>query len=90
LKGYHTNLKQFDRLPDDRTELLGGVKVRRNAIPSYFTAEFIGLLNAWLNVKRWGMPHGGGWAEQPCQLMDVMSAFESAYNQWESKKYGNN
>ena len=77
-------------MSDDKQELLGGVNVTRNKISSYFTPEFVGLLNAWSNIKRWGMPFAGGWAEQPCRLMDVMTAFEAAFNAWESEKYASN
>lgn len=56
---------------------------RRSDIPDYFTDEFAHLLTAWSSIKKWGMPYSGGWAEQPCRLMDVMGEFERLYAEWE-------
>jgi hypothetical protein len=38
------------------------------------------LINVWSQWKRLGPPFGGGWAEWPARLVDVLSALESEYN----------
>lgn len=67
-------------------ENIAGEAVQRRAIPDYFTSEFSELLSAWANIKRWGMPFDGGWADQPCRLMDVMGEFERLYGEWEAEE----
>lgn len=76
-------------MPPDRMETVGKADsviavVQRRAIPDYFTAEFADTLTAWSNTKRWGMPFEGGWADQPCRLMDVLVEYERMYNEWEA------
>ena len=71
-------------MPPDRYEILAGTKVPRRDIEGYFTPEFAELLSAWSMTKRWKMmPFAGGWAEQPCRLMDVMNEFDTLYTEWE-------
>jgi len=55
-------------------------------IPDYFTPDFANMVEIWVNVKRWGMPFEGGWADQPAILMDVINLFEQAYNEYEEER----
>lgn len=67
-------------------EIFDGVAVERRQIPDYFTDEFTELLSAWSQTRKFGMPFAGGWAEQPCRLMDVLKDFERMFAKWESEK----
>ena len=68
-------------------EVIAGHAMPRNQIPDLFTDEFTDLVNAWSLTKRWEtMPFEGGWAEQPARLMDVLTAFDVAYNDFEEEK----
>ena len=58
----------------------------RRDIRDYFTREFIDTLDVWASVKKWGMPYEGGWAEQPCRLMDVISEYDKMYAEWEAEQ----
>lgn len=73
-------------MPPDRVEVICGETVQRRMIPDYFTPEFADTLGAWSNIRRWGMPFAGGWADQPCRLMDVMSEYERLFNEWEAEE----
>lgn len=72
-------------MPRDRVDAIDGMAVEMRTIPDMFTDEFVGLLNAWSKTRKFGMPFAGGWAEQPCRLMDVLSEFERMFAEWESK-----
>lgn len=53
-----------------------GYKVRRDRIPSYFTKEAMEQISFFRTYKLLGWPYSGGWAEQPAQLVDVISVLE--------------
>lgn len=61
--------------------------VKRNEIPAMFTDEFLDCLDAWNECRRWEcLPYSGGWAEQPCRLMDILKAFDAAKAQYDKDK----
>lgn len=87
LKGLHLQAETFRDMPPGAFQLLGGKRVLLRDIPDLYTEEFAEMLGCWLNTKRWGLPFAGlGWAEHPARLMDVLSAFERAHNEWENEK----
>ena len=34
------------------------------------------MINLYVRTKRWGLPFGGGWIEQPAWVMDIIDALE--------------
>lgn len=40
----------------------------------------------WARWKRYGWPDGGGWADQPAQMFDVVDALETECNAIEADK----
>lgn len=53
------------------------VKIRRDEIKDYVEdPTFLTLLTYYNWVKLWGLPHGGGWADLPCDVLDGITAIE--------------
>jgi hypothetical protein len=88
LKEYHKeNQDRLRKKPRDHVVTIDGHGVEVRTIPDYFTDEFVDCLKAWSTTRRWSVfPFDGGWAEQPCRLMDVMNEFERMFAEWESNQ----
>jgi hypothetical protein len=53
------------------------VKVRRDEVKDYVEdPTFLNLLTYYNWTKLWGLPHGGGWADLPCDVLDGITAIE--------------
>ena len=67
-----------------------GVWVDRDIIPKVLTVQNRVLIDMFLKCKLFGnpiaFPFSGGWAEQPCQIIDVIETLLVA----EKMKNGNN
>jgi hypothetical protein len=63
-----------------------GVVVRADEIADYCNEYFWSAVHAWSMTKTWGMAFSGGWAEQPVEYLDAITAIEYAQNEWESEQ----
>lgn len=66
---------------EDRTFVIpkSDYEIRKGDIPSYFTETFFRQVGMWKAWKRLGDPFGGGWADWPAVLLDVIEALEDEY-----------
>jgi hypothetical protein len=58
--------------------VVDGHVIDRADIPKYFTEGFWASYDLWQNCKRFGLPFGGGWAEQPAWILRLIKAFDGA------------
>jgi hypothetical protein len=65
--------------PEDagRIMVLRGYGVERARIPEYFNTENDKKLGFYFKYKLFGWPFGGGWAEQPAYLLDIVERLET-------------
>jgi hypothetical protein len=50
------------------------------------TPERVEAIRTWVRWKKFGAPYSGGWATWPCQLVDVLEAFEEEVTLEEQRK----
>jgi hypothetical protein len=75
-----------------------GIPILRRDIPGYFTEDYYNALKMYNRFKRFGLPFGGGWAEQPEWYIELVEAFmeveeraqshraKEAESKWQSRK----
>lgn len=81
-------MRELESCADDVIEPIGhGIYLQRNKIRSYYTDDFIFCLRAWhwVNEKHM-LPYGGGWAEQPGDIVDIMEHFDALYGEWQKRQ----
>jgi hypothetical protein len=55
-------------------------------IETYIDDDFYTMLHAWYMTKTWDkFAFSGGWAEQPIDYIEGITAIESVYNEMESE-----
>ena len=65
-----------------------GVVVRRDEVSGYVNdPQFNYLLSVYQYVKLWGMPNGNGWANEPTDVLDGITALEIEAKTIESEAY---
>lgn len=53
------------------------VVVTRDEVKGYVeNPEFLQALDLWHKTKLWGMPNGSGWANEPQEVLDAITALE--------------
>ena len=53
------------------------VSIRRDEIKKYVEDEyFLRILYIYNMTKLWGLPHGGGWADEPEDVIEGITALE--------------
>lgn len=53
------------------------ILVKRKDVEGYVNSpEFIYYLSVYQYVKLWGMPNGNGWANEPCNVLEAITALE--------------
>lgn len=53
------------------------VLVRRDEVAGYVNdPTFLYILQVYNMTKLWGLPHGGGWADEPADIMNGLTAIE--------------
>ena len=57
-----------------------GKAIKAKEIAEYCDETFYSALEKWALTKMWGMPLGGGWAEEPVDFLDAITALESEQN----------
>jgi len=60
--------------------------VYNREIQDYCNEFFFSAMQAWYYTKTWGMAFSGGWAEQPCEYLEAITAIEGAYNEVENEE----
>jgi hypothetical protein len=74
--------------PGRMLHLWGGkLKIERLRIPEYFTAYYDAALALYLRFKRYGLPFGGGYEEQPGWYIDLIDVFEAVSQMQPVKGY---
>lgn len=63
-----------------------GVAVRAKDIEGYCDEAFYSALEMWFRTKLWGLAHGGGWATEPIDYIDAITALESENNRMEAEE----
>lgn len=63
-----------------------GVIIRADEVANYCDETFYSALEKWALTKMWGMPHGGGWAEEPVDFIDAITTLESEQNAIEAEE----
>lgn len=63
-----------------------GKAIKAHEIEKYCDETFYSALEKWVLTKMWGMPHGGGWAEEPVDFMDAITTLESENNAIEAEE----
>lgn len=61
---------------DDTWVLLRDRKIRRGDIPGYLDSEFWSAFRIWKYYRRFGLPNGAGWANEPAFIVEVIDLFE--------------
>ena len=65
-----------------------GVVVRRDEVDGYVNdPQFNYFLSVYQYVKLWGMPNGNGWANEPVEILDGITALEIEAKTIESEAY---
>lgn len=53
------------------------IVVRRDEVKKYVNdPEFLVALNYWHYTKLWGLPNGQGWANEPLDVLEAITAIE--------------
>jgi len=64
------------------------VYVTHNDVKGYIENEqFQYILSVYQYVKLWGMPNGNGWANEPCEILDGITALEIESKSIEAEAY---
>jgi hypothetical protein len=72
---------------DHLIEGLYDVIIRFGDIDKYLTENFYAILHAWYMTKTWDkFAFSGGWAEQPIDYIEGITAIESVYNEMEAEE----
>lgn len=54
-----------------------GVAIRRDEVKGCIeNPEFLQALDYWHKTKLWGMPNGSGWANEPEEVLQAITALE--------------
>lgn len=71
------------------TEINGEpVIIRRRDVREYVEDPvFLYALQVYQYVKLWGMPNGGGWAEEDAFILEAITAIEIENNKIEAEQY---
>lgn len=62
--------------------ILKGCEIRRDKLPEYFTPDNMQYIEYYINYRTFGFPYIGGWAEQPCHVLDLIKTLEMENNKW--------
>ena len=60
--------------------------VYNREIKDYCDDFFFSAMHAWYMTKTWGMAFSGGWAEQPYEYLEAITAIEGAHNEVENEE----
>jgi hypothetical protein len=64
------------------------VKVTRDEVAGYVEAQdFLYFLSIYQYTKLWGMPNGNGWANEPTEILDGITALELEAKAIEAEQY---
>jgi hypothetical protein len=66
--------------------LFNGMTVGRDKILSYFNDYYYSCLAIYNRFKRFGLPFGGGWAEQPEYVVEIIETIDECVESWSSHK----
>lgn len=62
--------------------ILKGYEIERDKVPEYFSSEVMAGIEFYMTYKTLGMPYAGGWAEQPCHVIDIIKTLEIEEKKW--------
>ena len=79
LLGVEQKSSWFDDQPVDLGSPYGLVK-RKDIYPLY-TEDLTNAVMLWKDYRRFGLPHGGGYAAETEEYITLISAFEDEYDE---------
>lgn len=56
--------------------------MRRKEVAAYLGPGFRYALRVWSRTKRYGLPNGSGWANEPAATMELLDLFEDELEAW--------
>jgi hypothetical protein len=68
--------KPTEKNGDRVVKFLGGHRIKRWDIPSYFDEDFLACAELVNNFHHYGLPYSMGWAEHPAHVIEVLKMFE--------------
>lgn len=69
--------------------LPGGRVISSARVADYLNEEFAHYYRVYANCEEFGLPHGGGWLDEPPWVLQLISNFRAAAAQtrgWKSRK----
>ena len=64
------------------------VSIRRDEVKKIVEDPyFLNILSHYNMTKLWGMPNGNGWANEPCDLLEAITALEMEAKAIEAEMY---
>jgi len=63
-----------------------GIIIRAKDLQSYCDEYFFSAMEKWALTKMWGLPNGCGWANEPSEFIDAITALESEQNKMEKEQ----
>ena len=64
--------------------ILKGCEIRRDHIHDYFTPENMQYIEYYMSYDTFGFPYTGGWAEQPCHVLDLIKTLKREHYKWQT------
>lgn len=72
--------------PDKLVYAACGVAIRAKDVETYCDETFFSALEKWFLTKLWGLARAGGWADQPIDYIEAITAIESENNRIENEE----
>jgi hypothetical protein len=60
--------------------------LRRGEFKHYLTGDFWRALGLWRRYRRYGLPGGRGWADEPAALLDLFDLFDDTRDALERRR----
>jgi hypothetical protein len=64
--------------------------IKRGEVQDYLTPDFYAAYGLWARIKRYGWPHGAGWANEPAALVELVELFDTELELLKEKDRKNN
>lgn len=60
--------------------------MKRGDIPRYLSGEFWEAYKIWKYFRRFGLPNGQGWTNEPDEVLRIIDLFETEYELFIAEK----
>ncbi|MGV0982619.1 MAG: hypothetical protein ACOYB0_09680 [Polynucleobacter sp.] len=80
-------LSEMEGIPGvwDEAKQRWGIRLQRNLIPGYATADFWEAVQMWTDWKEFGFPCAGGTQDQPALWLIIVRLFQSCFKKLEEQ-----